>query len=203
VSTQLTRIIDWGHALLAEKVSTGQLAVDLTAGNGYDTQMLWQQVGLTGQVIAFDIQAQALAATRSRLQQHQAPVRDWTEGSGPVASQAGVDLVAAGHQNLADYLPGAPQAIVANLGYYPSGDKTITTLPETTRQALSQAAKLLAAGGRLAVVVYPGHPGGEEEGRAVDQFFADLNEVEFQVLQLRVLNRSEAPYLLVAEKRQR
>ncbi|SHJ79224.1 Putative rRNA methylase [Malonomonas rubra DSM 5091] len=203
MSKHLTRIVGWGHELLAEKISNGQLAVDLTAGNGYDTLMLWRQVGPSGQVIAFDIQQEALTSTCLRLQEQQAPVRQWAEGSGVLVAQAGVDLIAAGHQDLATYLPGAPQAIVANLGYFPSGDKSITTLPKTTLQALSQSVEVLAPGGRLAVVVYTGHPGGEEEGRAVDRFFSELDEVNFQVLQLRVLNRPDAPYLLVAEKRER
>ncbi len=68
-------------------------------------------------------------------------------------------------------------------------------------QALQQSCDLLAPGGRLVVVVYPGHPGGTEEGAAVENLFARLDDRCFQVLQLKIINRSDAPFLLVAEKR--
>jgi len=201
VSRNLTGVVGWGHELLAEKISNGELAVDLTAGNGYDTLMLWRQVGVSGQVISFDIQPAALSSTQRRLEEQGATVRCWCGQGCQLGRVAGVDLVNAGHQHLRDYLPTAPHAIVANLGYFPSGDKAITTLPETTLQALQQSAELLAPCGRLAVVVYTGHPGAAAEASAVDSFFAGLEPDAFQVLQFKVLNRPDAPYLLVAEKR--
>ena len=197
----LTRIIDWGHELLAEKISKGQLTVDLTAGNGYDTLMLHQLVGNCGQVIAFDIQSAALQRTRQRLLDSGATVRLWQAGDFCIPSAGGVDLIEAGHEELQRYLPLPPQGIVANLGYFPGGDRRLVTQPQTTLAALQWSCKLLAPGGRLAVVVYPGHPGGAEEGLAVDGFFAALENRRFQVLQLRVPGRPESPYLLVAEKR--
>lgn len=197
----LTRVVSWGHELLAETIREGQLAVDLTAGNGYDALMLYRLVGQSGQVVAFDIQAQALESTRQRLEDDGAVVRMWTGGSQPVPALPGIDLIKAGHENLRSYLPGKVHGIIANLGYFPSGDRQVITLPETTLSALEQACEVLVPGGRLAVVVYPGHPGGREEGAAVDGYFAALKEGDFQVLQLKVTNRPDAPYLLVAEKR--
>lgn len=196
----LTRIVSWGHELLGEVLAPGQLAIDLTAGNGYDTQQLYRMVGGSGQVVAFDIQQEALQMTRCRLEEEGAEVRIWTGGDS-VPSAAGVDLVAAGHEHLANYLPGHPHAVIANLGYLPGGESGIITRPQTTLSALRQACTALAAGGRLAVVVYTGHAGGCEEGAAVGAFFAALEQDTFQVLQLKVANRPDAPYLLVAEKR--
>jgi len=66
--------------------------------------------------------------------------------------------------------------------------------------ALSQSLELLVRGGRLAVTVYPAHPGGEEEGSAVNDFFCSLSREDWLVLSLRAANREEAPYLLVAER---
>lgn len=197
----LTRIVGWGHELLAEKINKGQLTVDLTVGNGYDALMLSRLVGQSGQVIGFDIQQAALASARQRLLDDGATVRMWSADTAPIPLAAGVDLVEAGHEQLQRYLPTEPQGIIANLGYYPTGDRHIVTRPQTTLQALQQSCDLLAPGGRLAVVVYTGHPGGTEEGLAVDGFFSSLDETSFQVLQLKVSNRPLAPYLLVAEKR--
>lgn len=200
MSRSLTRVVNWGHTLLTEKVNSGQLAVDLTAGNGCDTLMLHRLVGPSGQVIAFDIQSQALENTRQRLLEAGAVVRLQTSGEKPLALSPGVDLVAAGHESLKRYLPAAPQGIIANLGYLPGGDIRLVTQPESTLQALQHGCEMLAPGGRLVVVVYPGHPGGREEGERVSKFFADLCGVKFQALQLKVANCPKSPFLLVAEK---
>ena len=74
------------------------------------------------------------------------------------------------------------------------------TKPESTLAALRQSLALLQVCGRLAVTVYPAHPGGAEEAAVVDEFFASLPSDQWQVLSLRAANRPEAPYLLVAEK---
>lgn len=201
MSPGLTRVVSWGHELLAEKIKKGQLTVDLTAGNGYDTLTLSRLVGETGQVIAFDIQSAALQSTQQRLQENGVVVRMWQGKEAPVPASPGVDLIEMGHEQLQRYLPGAPQGIVANLGYFPGGNRQIITLPQTTFTALAQACEVLAPGGRLVVVVYPGHPGGREEGVVVEDFFANLPDHDFQVLQLKVVNRPNAPFLFVAEKR--
>ncbi|KAJ6917713.1 hypothetical protein NC652_019901 [Populus alba x Populus x berolinensis] len=55
----------------------------------------------------------------------------------------------------------SPVRLVAfNLGYLPGGDKTITTVSETTQLALEAAKKILIPGGLISLVVYVGHPGG-------------------------------------------
>ncbi len=59
----LIRVVLWAHQLLAEVLSPGDTAVDLTAGNGTDTLFLARLVGPVGRVIAFDIQQQALQNT--------------------------------------------------------------------------------------------------------------------------------------------
>ncbi len=196
----LTNVVKWGHEILAEIIEKGQLVIDLTAGNGYDALKLYQIVGDSGQVIAFDIQTKALQNTQQRLVAAGARVRMHQAEEGPLPADPGVDLVADGHQRLVAYLPGAPQAVIANLGYLPGGDQSLITRPESSLQALRQASELLAPGGRIAVVVYPGHPGGLDEGKQVDQFFTDLSEDVFQVLRMQVVNKTKAPYLLVAEK---
>ena len=89
---------------------------------------------------------------------------------------------------------------MANLGYLPGGDQTLITGPESTIPALTQSLELLSVGGRLAVTVYPAHPGGVEEANMVDDLFFSLPREMWMVLLLRVANCDEAPYLLVAER---
>lgn len=195
----LTRIVPWGHQLLSEVVGPGDLAVDLTAGTGQDTLALCQFVGVNGRVISFDIQTAALEKTTSLLRTQAVPVCRVARGAA-VTAEAGASLVADGHENFASYVKGAPRAVIANLGYLPGGDQDIITRPDSTLEALRQASRSLAVGGRLAVVVYPGHPGGAAEAAAVSDFFAGLPEDMFQGLLLRVSNRPQAPFLHVAEK---
>ncbi len=197
----LTKVIQWGHELLAEVVGAGDLAVDLTAGNGYDTLALLQMVGPTGQVVAFDIQPQALSATADKVKELAVPVRFHYDQDKPLTQAAGVDLVLLGHENFARVVNGTPKGIIANLGFLPGGAKEIITRPDSTLAALDQALQALAVGGRLAVVVYPGHPGGAEEAATVSEFLSGLGENSYQVLQVRVANRSQSPFLLVVEKR--
>ncbi len=196
----LTRVVTWGQELLAEVVQPGDLTVDLTAGNGQDTLALYQLVGKTGQVVAFDIQTQALLATRDRLLAAGAQIRFQQHDIQPLQCQPGIDLLELSHAEIGTLLPAAPQGIIANLGYLPGGQRELITRPESTVMALEQSCSRLAAGGRLAVVVYPGHPGGAEEGGAVGHFFTTLHDTSFQVLQMKVSNRPQAPFLFVAEK---
>ena len=178
----------------------GGLVVDLTAGQGQDTLALYHMVGDSGQVVAFDVQPEALAATQSRLQRVGAQIRSATGSGQRLEAQPGVDLLCCSHDQLARTVPGALQGVIANLGYLPGGDRQIITRPDSTLSALEQACTGLASGGRVAIVVYPGHVGGADEAQAVGNFFAALDEQLFQVLELRVANRSQAPGLFVAEK---
>lgn len=198
--SSLTRIVAWGHELVREVLSPGDLAVDLTAGKGRDTLVLAQAVGPTGQVVAFDTQAVALQQSSALLRQHGHVVKDWPVER-DIPAGCGVILVQACHSSLQNVLTRPVRAVIANLGYLPGGDLELITRPESTLAALEQSLELLSVGGRLAVTVYPSHPGGMEESSKVNDFFANLPRDLWQILLLRVANRSEAPYLLVAERR--
>lgn len=197
----LNRIISWGHELLGEIVAPGDLAVDLTAGRGQDSLALLRMVGSTGQVVAFDLQHAALVATQQRLQAAGAQVRWHESGAVPLPREAGVDLLSACHGTFAAAVPGRPTAVIANLGYLPGSDQQLITQPETTISALRQSVAKLADGGRLAVVAYPGHPGGAAEALSVADFFGALDPLVFDVLNLQLSNRQQAPALFVAEKK--
>lgn len=86
----LSPILPFAHQLLRSRLQAGDAALDGTAGNGHDTLLLAECVGETGRVWAFDVQQQALDATRARL------------AAAGVAER--VTLIAAGHETLADYV---------------------------------------------------------------------------------------------------
>jgi ubiquinone/menaquinone biosynthesis C-methylase UbiE len=175
------------HLFLRAKVKPGDRVIDATCGNGGDTLVLAGLVGIRGKVWSFDIENDALTRTKGRLED---------EGS---CSQ--VELIRAGHENLAGYVAEPVQTVVFNLGYLPGSSKETVTRPETTLIALDQASRLLLPGGVILVVVYTGHPGGQEEGCAVDQWAAELPSLSFNVWSNRMINRQpHAPYLLMVEK---
>jgi SAM-dependent methyltransferase len=175
------------HFFLRERVTPGDRAIDATCGKGQDTLLLADLVGAEGQVWAFDIQAEALSATKDRL-----------EATG-MADR--VDLVHAGHERMAEFVAEPVKAILFNLGYLPAGGKEIKTFAATTVAALEQGKKLLLPAGVILIAVYTGHGGGEEEWSAVKAWAEGLDPHEFNVWQSRQLNRSEkAPFLVVVEK---
>lgn len=197
--SSLTRIVSWSHQLLCEVLGPGDLAVDLTAGTGQDTLVLAEAVGSGGQVVAFDLQTEALEKTAQRLEQHDLFVKKLV-GNKPVPRAFGVYLVHACHSSLSRIVSHPVRAIIANLGYLPGGDKSLITRPGSTLAALRLSLELLVPGGRLAVTVYPGHPRGEEEASVVKDFFCGLPRENWLVLALHAANRDEAPFLLVAER---
>jgi len=154
VHRPLTRL---AHELLTPYLSTGDIAVDATAGNGHDTLFLAQQVGPTGRVHAFDIQSSALDSTRERLRQ--------------AACETPLRLHPVSHAEMLHQLPtdlrGRVAAITFNLGYLPGADRQTVTHSESTLAALRQSLLLLRPGGALSVLAYRGHPGGREEALAV------------------------------------
>jgi hypothetical protein len=143
----------------------GRLAVDATVGNGHDTLFLAGHVAPGGRIIGFDVQPQALAGTRIRLQ------------AAGLASLTTLHL--RGHEHMRELIPsdwtGKVSAVMFNLGYLPGGDKTRTTAAATTLDALDQALSLLRVRGLVSLLVYRGHTGAEAEAKAVRTWLDRLN----------------------------
>ncbi|AEG61275.1 tRNA (mnm(5)s(2)U34)-methyltransferase [Desulforamulus ruminis] len=177
-----------GHYFIEEVLRPGDAALDGTMGNGHDTLALARLVGPGGKVTAFDIQSQALENTQTRL--NAAGV--WDDR---------IRLVLDGHQHIKKYVTSPIRAAIFNLGYLPGGDHGMITRTETTLQALEQALDLLVPGGRLVVVVYPGHCGGDQEKEAVEQKMSGLAAQQFRVIKVNLLNRpATAPGVIMIEK---
>ena len=186
----LPSILATAHASIAGILHEGDWAIDATLGNGHDTLFLAGLVGPTGHVIGFDVQADALAQSRRRL-----------EAAGMAER---VTLVHNGHEAMAAHIADGQsvRAIMFNLGYLPGSDKTCVTHATTTCVALDAGCRLLAEGGRMSVAVYTGHPGGADEAKAVADFLHSLDQRSFQVVRYGFVNqRNTPPYLYLIEKR--
>ena len=179
------RITEIAHLFVERCLRPGDRAVDATAGNGYDTRFLADLVGPGGRVDAFDLQLEAVTKTREKT-----------------AHLPQVRVHHAGHERMEEHVTAPVKAVMFNLGYLPSGDKSVITRPDSTLAALDAAVRLLDAGGVITVVAYPGHGGGEEETTEVTAWFRSLCRDRFRVLQLGPLDRpgvpDESPRLLAA-----
>ncbi|XP_058219259.1 uncharacterized protein LOC131329868 [Rhododendron vialii] len=179
------------HSVWRHIVQNGDILVDATCGNGYDTLAMVKMVAdksSTGRVYAMDIQKAALESTSSLLDE-----------SLDSDEKGLVELFAICHSRMEEVVPkGIPVRLVAfNLGYLPGGDKATITESETTLQALEAAKRMLAPGGLISLVVYVGHPGGREEYEAVQAFASGLPVENWICCKLQMLNRSSAPILVL------
>lgn len=182
----LQRVLPFTKYLLEQAVAPGDAVVDATAGNGHDTLFLAGLTGGSGKVYAFDIQQEAIEATKKR-----------------VAAFDHVELIHDSHANIAQYVTQPISAAVFNLGYLPKGDHSIITKAGSTLAALGQCLDLLQEEGLLLVVIYSGHEGGSEERDAVMEYVQKLPQYAFDVLQYGFINQKHSPPFLVAIEKKR
>lgn len=184
----LPRPTELAHQLLAGMLREGDRAIDATCGNGHDTLFLARQVGLSGRVLAYDIQAAAITASRA------------------LVTEAGfaerVEFFEASHARLADAaLPGSVATVMFNLGYLPGGDRAVITLSPETLAALDAAASVLRPGGWLCVTCYPGHAGGDDEASQVTAWMEARAGNRWRMARYGMVGtRRPAPCLWVAVK---
>ena len=181
----MKRPLEMAHDFLAQVITQEDIVVDATMGNGHDTLFLAK---LAKQVYSFDIQKQALEKTSQRLQE---------------AGLTNAELILQGHETV-DQFVREVKAAIFNLGYLPSADKSIITQPQTTLDALDKLCHMLVKGGRIAIMIYYGHEGGDIERDAVMDFVSQLSQQEYTATIYRTLNQiNNPPFLVMIEKLER
>ena len=181
----MKRPLEMAHDFLTQVITKDDIVVDATMGNGHDTLFLAK---LAKQVYAFDIQEQALEKTNKRLQ---------------AAGLTNVQLILQGHETV-DQFVSELKAAIFNLGYLPSADKSIITRPHTTIEALEKLCHMLVKGGRIAIMIYYGHEGGDLEKDAVLNYVSQLPQQEYTATIYRTLNQvNNPPFLVMIEKLER
>ncbi len=163
----------------------GDTAVDFTMGNGHDTAFLSKTVGESGHVYAFDIQKQALESSAVTLREEGCP-ENYT-------------LIMDSHHKVKEYVNTPIKAGMFNLGYLPGGDKSITTMRETTMPAIEAAIDLLDRDAVLNIAVYPGHAEGDAEGKMICEYLSSLDRRKICCTQIKILNSPTSPYFIVVE----
>lgn len=184
-------LVNAAHNLIRQILRTGDIAIDATVGNGYDSLFLAEQVGRSGQVYGFDIQLAAIDSTRKKFQQ--------TELSDCLT------LIHDSHADMDEKIPahlhGNIRVIMFNLGYLPGGDKSIITLANSTLTALTTASRILAVNGIITLLAYPGHQGGDIETDHVKNWCERLDKEQFEVSTIySTEHKDSAPRLFIIRK---
>jgi len=185
--------IDLAHQRWKECVQPGDIVLDATCGNGYDTLFL---AGLAlnapmGTLFALDIQPKAIKNTREMLLKKL-----------PAIVLEKIRFFCQCHSAFPqEIVPGSVKLIVYNLGYLPGENKEKKTEAETTAKSLERAIELLMDGGLISVTIYPRHPKGEEERERVIGIAAALSPQQWDVCHYTWVNRPLSPELLLITKR--
>jgi len=184
------RLTEQAHTVIRASVAPGATVIDATAGNGHDTLFLAKLVGPHGTVYAFDVQAQAIEATRTRLEQ---------------AGVTNVTLLNGSHADMADLVPRqlhkGISAVMFNLGYLPGGDHALITQPESTLTAIQSALGLIEPGGTLTLLAYPGHRDGDIEMLAVEKYLTSLDPQTYTFRAAVTSSTDTGPQLFVVDVR--
>ncbi|GIO28588.1 tRNA (mnm(5)s(2)U34)-methyltransferase [Ornithinibacillus bavariensis] len=180
-------ILKYSHHLLEEIIQPGETVIDATCGNGNDTLFLSKLVGENGEVIAFDIQEKAINNTDQLLIENNC---------------TNVSLVLDSHANMENYLSkdlaGKIGGAIFNLGYLPKSDKSIITKGESTIKAIQSVLPYLKPNGRIILVVYYGHDGGENEKNSILKYVISLDQKKFDVLRYGFINQKNNPPFIIA-----
>ncbi|WP_066258290.1 class I SAM-dependent methyltransferase [Neobacillus drentensis] len=185
---KVDKILPFAKSLLHKAVNPGDIVVDATVGNGCDTVFLAGLVGESGHVFGFDIQEEAIAASKDRLIKQNLSER--------------VTLFQSGHEHLFKLIPhichGKVTGAIFNLGYLPGSDKTIVTKPETTIAAIHQLLEIMTSEGIIVLVIYHGHKGGAEERDSLLSYCRQLDQKTAHVLQYQFINQQNSPAFIIA-----
>ncbi len=180
-------LLEMQKYFILRHLAAGDIAVDFTMGNGHDTEFLCRTVGEGGRVYAFDIQEEAIKSTRARLTASDCPDV--------------FTLIHDSHHNIKNYVSEPIKAGMFNLGWLPGGDKSVTTLRETTLPALEACLELLEPDGVVTIAIYPGHREGEAEGELIREYLSTLPRWRICATELRIVNSPSSPYFFVVEKK--
>ena len=145
-------VTSMAHRFAKCHVQSGDLCIDATVGNGYDTVLLASLVGDSGKVLGIDIQEQAVEKSRRRLEESRL--------DGKVILRKGdhKDLLLITNSLAWKRI----RLAMFNLGYLPGGDKRVITTAGPTLSAMDACLEILDIDGALSVVAYRGHEGGKE-----------------------------------------
>lgn len=175
-----SQITQWCHEIIRSQAQIGGLYIDATMGNGNDTLMLCELAGELGEVFAFDIQRQAVEATKTLLEQHHV--------------KTNCHLILDGHENMDHYVQESTADVICfNFGYLPGGDHEVATMASTSLIAIKKGLGLLKSGGMMSLCIYSGGDTGFEEKDCILNYLKELPAREYTVIVNHYFNRRNNP----------
>ena len=164
---------------LAAHLPHPKLCIDATCGNGGDTAFLCRLSSPEGRVLGFDIQPEAIASTRARLEQTGVPAGQYA-------------LHCDSHAHLLQYVqPGTADAVMFNFGWLPGADHAVFSTTDSSIPALEAALQAVRPGGVVSAILYSGAVIGTDEKQAVLAWLRALPLKDFTVLVCDFANWAE------------
>ena len=155
---------------LASRLVTPSLCIDATCGNGGDTAFLCSLTAPEGRVLGFDIQPEAIASTRTRLEKLAVPADRFS-------------LICDSHAELLKYVsPGTADAVMFNFGWLPGADHSVFSTAQSSIPALEAALEAVRPGGIVSAILYSGQVIGSDEKQTVLSWLRDLPLSKYTVL---------------------
>ena len=173
----MLKTTDYAHLLIKEHIKENSIVIDATCGNGFDTFFLANLVP-NGKVIAYDIQEMAINNTKELT-------KEFNNIEYHLESHENIKIVNC-------------HAVLFNLGYLPSGDKTITTKSNTTLNAVKNLIDQFDQNPDMIIylIIYPGHDNGLIESKLLNEYTKTLDSKKYLVTLIQPYNQNNAPYLI-------
>lgn len=181
MTKKFTEHLDLAKSLWDSILNVGDIVIDATCGNGFDTLFLAKKIlhEDLGFLYGYDIQKSAIENTYQRLQQENISLKN-------------VALFHKSHEDFAEVSKNV-KLIVYNLGYLPGFDKSITTRTESTIKSIENGLNLSSY---ISIMCYPGHSEGKEEKKGLLQFLANLDRKKWSICHYEWVNRPLSPSLI-------
>lgn len=171
-------LLHLNHALIKSLINEDDIVVDMTCGNGFDTEFLAQY---SKHVYTFDIQLEALEKTNERLSKYQ-----------------NITYIHDSFEHVSNYIQDV-KLYVFNLGYLPGGNKSITTKKEITLKTVQGLHQAIMHGSHVLIMSYLGHEHGLQEYNVLHHYFTQ--EKRYQTYETKALHHPLAPVLLWIQKK--
>ena len=174
--------ITLAHHLMAQYIKEGDTCIDATAGRGFDTAFLCELVGESGEVLAFDIQEEAVNSTRALLEERDLKATVYLESHTKMHAYKAAESV---------------NGIMFNFGYLPGGDHSICTHAASSIEAIETGLGLLKKKGVMSLCIYHGGDTGFEEKNAIMAYLKTLDMKKYTVVVSELYNKPNHPPLSV------
>ena len=175
----IKKIVEIAHDYLLENNCLDNIAIDFTCGSGNDTKVLALNMK---HVYSYDIQEEPILEAKQLCKE-----------------LSNISFYCKSHIYFDEDVTKFDRGIF-NLGYYPKGDKNITTNFVEVIQTIEKALDKMNSNGRLIIVCYPGFESGYIESLKIEEYVQTLSSKKYDVFKFQLMNRKNAPYIIGIDK---